>query len=64
MEIKLADGTLRRPNWMVPDIYVILGSFIYRVDFVVMEIPEDDFSPIIFGRPFLNTTGASSFCKR
>ena len=29
-----------------------------------MEIPEDDICPIIFGRPFLNTAGASIDCKR
>jgi hypothetical protein len=28
-----------------------------------MEIPEDDFCPIIFGRPFLNTTSANIDCK-
>ena len=64
MEIKLAHGTLRRPYGMVFDVYVILGTFTYQVDFVVMQIPEDDFYPIIFGRPLLNTTGPSSDCKR
>lgn len=43
MEIKLTDGTLRKPYGMVLDVYVILGTFTYRVDFVVLEIPEDDF---------------------
>ena len=63
-EIKMADGTPKRPYGMVSDIYVILGTFTYQVDFVVMEIPEDDFCPIIFGRPFVKTVGASIDCKR
>ena len=44
---------------MLPDFYVILGTFTYQVNFVVMEIPEDEFYPTIFGRPFFNTAGAT-----
>ena len=48
MEIKLAHGTLRRPYIIVPVVYVIFGTFTYPVDFVIMEIPEDDSCPTIF----------------
>lgn len=58
MEVKLADGSLRIPYGILPDVYVILGTFTYPVNIVVMEIPKDDLCPIIFGRPFLNTAGA------
>lgn len=64
MPIKLAGGTFRKPSSILSDVHVILGTFIYPVDFVVMEISEDDLCPIIFGRPFLNTTGARIDCKK
>ena len=30
----------------------------YPTDFLVLGSPQDDFCPIIFGRPFLNTINA------
>ena len=32
-------------------------------DFLVLGSPHDDFCPIIFGRPFLNTVEAKIDCK-
>ena len=33
-------------------------------DFVVLGSPQDDFCPIIFGRPFLNTVNAKIDCAK
>ena len=32
--------------------------------FLVLGSPQDDFCPIIFGRPFLNTVNAKIDCKK
>ena len=34
------------------------GKIKYPTDFLVLGSPQDDFCPIIFGRPFLNTINA------
>ena len=36
----------------------------YLADFLVLGSPQDDFCPIIFGRPFLNTVNARIDCKK
>ena len=35
-----------------------VDKFIFPVDFVVLDMEEDEDIPIILGRPFLNTAGA------
>ena len=37
-----------------------VGKMKYPTDLLVLGSPQDDFSPIIFGRPFLNTVNAKS----
>ena len=34
------------------------GKIKYPADFIVLASPQDNFCPIIFGRPFLNTINA------
>ena len=34
------------------------------IDFLVLGSPQDDFCPIIFGRPFLNTVNAKIDCEK
>ena len=36
----------------------------YPTDFLVLVFPQDDFCPIIFGRPFLNTVNAKIDCEK
>ena len=36
----------------------------YPTDFLVLGSPQDDFCPIIFGRPFLNTVNAKIDCEK
>ena len=40
------------------------GKIKYPTDFVILGSPQDDFCPIIFGRPFLNTVNAKLDCKK
>jgi hypothetical protein len=58
MTIMLADKTLRIPMGIVKNASIHVGSHIFPIDFVVVDMPIDDNCPIIFGRTFLNTAGA------
>jgi hypothetical protein len=54
----LADQSLYYAKEILEDIYVRVGNSYVPVDFMVVETGGDEKSPIILGRPFLNTTGA------
>src|SRR5664279_1505777 len=56
MTLQLADSSVRLPLGIVEDVPVLVGKFYVPVDFVVMEMEEDNDIPIILGRPFLKTT--------
>ena len=40
------------------------GKIKYPTDFLVLSTPQDDFCPIVSGRPFLNTVNAKIDCKK
>ena len=40
------------------------GKVKYPADFLVLGSPKDDFCPILFGRPFLNTVNAKIDCNK
>ena len=40
------------------------GKIKYPTDFLVLGSPQDDFCPISFGRPFLNTVNAKIDCAK
>ena len=56
--IKLANRDTISPFGIVRDVEVLCGKVKYPADFLVLGSPQDDFCPIIFGRPFLNTVNA------
>ncbi|XP_061347114.1 uncharacterized protein LOC133292692 [Gastrolobium bilobum] len=56
--VQLADRSSKQAYGIIEDILVKLGKFIIPVDFVILDIEEDATIPIIFGRPFLATSGA------
>jgi hypothetical protein len=64
MTIMLADKTLRIPMGVVKNASVYIGLHIFPIDFVVVDMPTDDYCPIIFGRTFLNTAGAIIDCRK
>ena len=41
-----------------------MGKLNILLIFFVLGSPQDDFCPIIFGRPFLNTVNAKIDCKK
>ncbi|MCI86580.1 hypothetical protein A2U01_0107861, partial [Trifolium medium] len=40
---------------MAEDVLVKVDKFMFPIDFVVMDIEEDDDVPLILGRPFMKT---------
>ena len=62
--IKLANRDTISPIGIVRDVEVLCGKIKYPTDFLVLGSPQDDFCPIIFGRPFLNTVNAKIDCKK
>ena len=62
--IKLANRDIISPVGIVRDVEVLCGKVKYPTDFLVLGSPQDDFCPIIFGRPFLNTVNARINCEK
>jgi len=55
MSIQLADKTVRNPRGIVEDVLVKINKFVFPVDFIVLDMDEDNSIPLILGRPFLAT---------
>ncbi|XP_058745880.1 uncharacterized protein LOC131618730 [Vicia villosa] len=55
MTLQFADQSVKRPYGVVEDVLVKIDKFVFPVDFVILEMPEDEEIPIILGRPFLET---------
>ena len=62
--IKLANRDTISPVGIIRDVEVLCGKIKYPTNFLVLGSPQDDFCPIIFGRPFLNTVNAKIDCKK
>ncbi|XP_014490294.1 uncharacterized protein LOC106753028 [Vigna radiata var. radiata] len=55
ISLLMADGSSKKPYGVVEDIVVQMERLEFLVDFVVMEMKEDENIPIIRGRPFMKT---------
>ncbi|GKE41748.1 reverse transcriptase domain-containing protein [Tanacetum coccineum] len=58
MSIRLANHTYQYPIGVAENMLVQVGKFVFPVDFVILQMEEDDRVPLILGRPFLNTADA------
>ncbi|GJS02695.1 DNA-directed DNA polymerase [Tanacetum coccineum] len=58
MSIQLADRSIKYPIGVCENLLVKVSKFIFQVDFVVLEMDEDELVPIILGWPFLATARA------
>ncbi|XP_061375238.1 uncharacterized protein LOC133317394, partial [Gastrolobium bilobum] len=56
--VQLADRSSKQAYGIIDDILDKVDKFIIPVDFVILDIEEDATIPMIFGRPFLATSGA------
>jgi len=55
MSIQLADRTVRIPRGIIEDVLVKIDKFVFPVDFVILDMDEDNSIPLILERPFLAT---------
>ncbi|GJR54359.1 RNA-directed DNA polymerase, eukaryota [Tanacetum coccineum] len=55
LTIELADRTIKQPRGIAENVLVRIGKFIFPIDFIILDIPEDDDVPLILGRPFFST---------
>ncbi|XP_050915063.1 uncharacterized protein LOC127130021 [Lathyrus oleraceus] len=55
MTLQFADHSVKKPYGIVEDVLVKIVKFVFLVDFVILEIPEDEENPLILGRPFFET---------
>nr|GEV26411.1 hypothetical protein [Tanacetum cinerariifolium] len=53
--VELADRTVKYPKGVAENILVDIGKFVFPIDFIILDMPEDVKVPLIFGRPFLST---------
>jgi hypothetical protein len=59
MCLELDDNSIRYPLGIAEDVPVKIGQHFIPVDFVVLEMGEREKPPLILGRPFLKTVGAT-----
>ncbi|XP_050916455.1 uncharacterized protein LOC127131587 [Lathyrus oleraceus] len=52
MTLQLADHSIKRPYGIVEDVLVKIDKFVFPVDFIILEMPEDEEIPPILGKTF------------
>ncbi|GJR86028.1 retrovirus-related pol polyprotein from transposon TNT 1-94 [Tanacetum coccineum] len=55
LTIELADITIKQQRGIAENVLVRIGKFIFLIDFIILDIPEDDDVPLILDRPFFST---------
>ncbi|XP_050878532.1 uncharacterized protein LOC127082339 [Lathyrus oleraceus] len=55
MTLQFVDHSVKKPYGIVEDVLVKIDKFVFPVDFVILEMLEDEEIPLILGRPFLET---------
>ncbi|GKA30249.1 putative reverse transcriptase domain-containing protein [Tanacetum coccineum] len=56
--VELADRTVKCPKGIVENVLVGIDKFVFPVDFIVLDMPEDIKTSLIIGRPFLSIAQA------
>ncbi|GJY52972.1 retrovirus-related pol polyprotein from transposon TNT 1-94 [Tanacetum coccineum] len=52
LTVELADRTVKYPKGIAKNMLVGIGKFIFPVDFIILDMPEDIKVPLILERPF------------
>nr|GEX15252.1 hypothetical protein [Tanacetum cinerariifolium] len=55
LTIELADMTVKYPKGMAKNVLLTIGKFVFPVDFIILDMPEDIKVPLILRTPFLST---------
>ncbi|GJW26632.1 putative reverse transcriptase domain-containing protein [Tanacetum coccineum] len=59
LTVELADMTVKYPKGIAKNVLVGIGKFVFPVDFIILDMPEDIKVPLILERPFLSTARAN-----
>ncbi|XP_050875635.1 uncharacterized protein LOC127079269 [Lathyrus oleraceus] len=54
--LKFAVHSIKNAYGIVEDVLVTIGELSFPVDFVIIDMPEDEETPIILGQPFIRTS--------
>ena len=54
--LKFVDHSRKDAYGIAENVLVTIEDLIFPVDFVILDIPENDEAPIILGRPFMQTS--------
>ncbi|GKD06077.1 hypothetical protein Tco_1181051, partial [Tanacetum coccineum] len=55
LTVELADRTVKHPKGIAENVLVGIGNFIFLIDFIILDMPEDVKVPLILKRPFFST---------
>nr|GFA23765.1 hypothetical protein [Tanacetum cinerariifolium] len=58
LTVELADRTVKYRKGIAKNMLVCIGKFVFPVDFIILDMPEDIKVPLIRKRPFLSTAHA------
>lgn len=58
MTLTLVDRLITYPYGVLEDVLVRVDELLFTADFVILDMPEDSETPMILGRPFLETSKA------
>ena len=64
ISLQMADKSTAIPVHICEYVPVVVANVTILMDFVILDIPEDDNMSIILGRPFLNVVGAVIDCNK
>lgn len=64
ISLQMANKSTAIPTGIYEDVPVVVANVTILIDFVILDMPEDDNMSIILGRPFLNTAGAVIDCSK
>ncbi|GJY74204.1 hypothetical protein Tco_0478635 [Tanacetum coccineum] len=52
LTVELANKTMKYPKGIAENMLVGIGKFVFPIDFIILDMPEDIKVPLIRGRPF------------
>ncbi|GKF74324.1 hypothetical protein Tco_0220656, partial [Tanacetum coccineum] len=58
LTVELADRIVKYPEGITENVLVGIGKFVFPVDFIILDMPEDIKVPLILRRSFLSTARA------
>ncbi|GKB83189.1 putative reverse transcriptase domain-containing protein [Tanacetum coccineum] len=56
--IPIHHRTMKYPKRIAENVLLGIGKYVFPVDFIILDMPEDSKVPLILGRPFLSTVHA------